>query len=50
MVPLRGNRPKIFAGEVDVSSTKRSQRVPLLEDFRRLRLEHGFPRGLPGRG
>ena len=23
MVPLRGNRPKIFAGEVDVSSTKR---------------------------
>ena len=23
IVPLRGNRPKIFAGEVDVSSTKR---------------------------
>ena len=23
IVPLRGNRPKIFAGDVDVSSTKR---------------------------
>lgn len=36
--------------ELDVSSAKRSERAPLLEDFRRLRLEHGFPRGVPGRG
>lgn len=36
--------------EVDASSSKRSERASLLEDFRRLRLEHGFPRGVPGRG
>lgn len=36
--------------ELDVSSSKRSEKVSLLEDFRRLRLEHGFPRGVPGRG
>ena len=36
--------------EIDVSSVKRAERAPLLEDFRRLRLEHGFPRGVPGRG
>lgn len=36
--------------ELDASSSKRSERAPLLEDFRRLRLEHGFPRGVPGRG
>jgi DNA repair photolyase len=36
--------------EIDASSSKRSERAPLLEDFRRLRLEHGFPRGVPGRG
>lgn len=36
--------------EIDASSSKRSERTPLREDFRRLRLEHGFPRGIPGRG
>ena len=36
--------------EIDVNSVKRVERAPLLEDFRRLRLEHGFPRGVPGRG
>ncbi len=36
--------------EIDVSSMKRAEKAPLLEDFRRLRLEHGFPRGVPGRG
>lgn len=36
--------------ELDASSSKRSEKVSLLEDFRRLRLEHGFPRGVPGRG
>ena len=36
--------------EIDASSSKRSERAPLLENFRRLRLENGFPRGVPGRG
>ena len=36
--------------EIDVRSSKKSERAVLLEDFRRLRLEHGFPRGVPGRG
>src|SRR5688572_12206480 len=36
--------------EIDASSVKRTEKAPLLEDFRRLRLEHGFPRGVPGRG
>ena len=36
--------------EIDAGSIKRSERASLLEDFRRLRLEHGFPRGVPGRG
>jgi DNA repair photolyase len=36
--------------EIDVSSATRAERAPLLEDFRRLRLEYGFPRGVPGRG
>ncbi len=36
--------------ELDAGSSKRSEKVSRLEDFRRLRLEHGFPRGVPGRG
>lgn len=36
--------------EIDASASKRSERTHLCEDFRRLRLEHGFPRGVPGRG
>lgn len=36
--------------EIDAGSSKRSGKAPLLEIFRRLRLEYGFPRGVPGRG
>lgn len=36
--------------EVEAGSLKRSERAALLASFRRLRLEHGFPRGVPGRG
>ncbi len=36
--------------EIDTASLKRSEKASVLEDFRRLRLENGFPRGLPGRG
>jgi DNA repair photolyase len=36
--------------EIDASSAKRSERARLSEDFRCLRLEHGFPRGVAGRG
>jgi DNA repair photolyase len=36
--------------EIDAGAARRSARAGLLANFRRLRLEHGFPRGMSGRG
>jgi DNA repair photolyase len=36
--------------EIDPGSLRRNERDRLLALFRRLRLEHGFPRGIAGRG
>jgi len=36
--------------EIDAGSSRRSEKTFLLATFRRLRLEYGFPRGVPGRG
>lgn len=36
--------------ESGASSSRRSEKASRLATFRRLRLEHGFPRGVPGRG
>lgn len=36
--------------EIEAGAPKRSGKTPLLATFRRLRLEYGFPRGVPGRG
>ena len=36
--------------EIDAGPLRRAERASLLATFRRLRLEYGFPRGVPGRG
>lgn len=36
--------------EIDAATFKRAEKASMLETFRRLRLENGFPRALPGRG
>jgi DNA repair photolyase len=36
--------------EIETSGLRRAERAPLRATFRRLRLEHGFPRGAAGRG
>jgi DNA repair photolyase len=36
--------------EIDAGPPRRAERAFLLATFRRLRLEYGFPRGVPGRG
>ncbi|HEX9943377.1 MAG TPA: hypothetical protein VGG03_15265 [Thermoanaerobaculia bacterium] len=36
--------------EIDAGSHRRGERARLLADFGRLRLEHGFPQALSGRG
>src|SRR5436305_1717998 len=36
--------------EIETAGLRRADRAPLRATFRRLRLEHGFPRGMAGRG
>jgi DNA repair photolyase len=36
--------------EIETANLRRADRAPLRAIFRRLRLEHGFPRGVAGRG
>jgi DNA repair photolyase len=36
--------------EIETAGLRRAERAPLRATFRRLRLEHGFPRGMAGRG
>jgi DNA repair photolyase len=36
--------------EIETSGLRRAERASLRATFRRLRLEHGFPRGMAGRG
>lgn len=36
--------------EIETAGLRRTERAPLRAIFRRLRLEHGFPRGMAGRG
>jgi DNA repair photolyase len=36
--------------EIETAGLRRADRAPLRATFRRLRLEHGFPRGVAGRG
>src|SRR3954466_5365382 len=36
--------------EIETAGLRRAERAPLRATFRRLRLEHGFPRGAAGRG
>lgn len=40
----------VFDVEIDVLALPRDERASVLATFRRLRLEHGFPLDVPGRG
>lgn len=40
----------VFDVEIDALTLPRTERAPVLATFRRLRLEHGFPLDVPGRG
>ena len=40
----------VFDVEIETASLDRAGKAPVLATFRRLRLEHGFPLDVPGRG